>query len=59
MKVLLVLKPVFLFSKLKSVQGGKLTHCENVKIDWGLELVSDESFVIVCYLLISILYVIK
>ncbi|XP_028405918.1 arf-GAP with SH3 domain, ANK repeat and PH domain-containing protein 2-like isoform X2 [Dendronephthya gigantea] len=22
---------------LKSVQGGKLSHCDNVKIDWGLE----------------------
>ena len=32
----------FFFEKLKSVQGGKLTHCENVKIDWGLEQVRGD-----------------
>lgn len=25
---------------MKSIQGGKLSNCDNVKIDWGLEQVS-------------------
>jgi hypothetical protein len=31
---------VIFFLKLKSIQGGKLSNCDNVKIDWGLEQVS-------------------